>query len=306
MRVYWRVAFAALVLLPGQALTTDPPGAAVRQAKEPKYRSTPRYCSLAFGPAANEQFLVVLDGTDLYLDRNANGDLTETGEILVARPRSLNQAVDALWYGKQHDRVFDVKLRGGTDGTSVQKCILTLPPTGQYLTAECQGKVTQFATGRFGTDRNKAPVINFDGPLQMQLHYLMRLGERFVTPTFYRDNSLMVLAARVETSGEGTLSPGSLILHESRDGDQSRSSVLAADLHPVADIEFPNQDAAKAPIKITLELKDRFSGYQFLGMMRVPHEAGVGKARVTLSFPAWRDGAVIPIIMEVPVVDAGE
>lgn len=37
--------------------------------------------------------------------------------------------------------------------------------------------------------------------------------------------------------------------------------------------------------------------------MRVPSEAGKGKAKVTLSFPDWKDVHVYPATYEVPVVD---
>jgi hypothetical protein len=39
--------------------------------------------------------------------------------------------------------------------------------------------------------------------------------------------------------------------------------------------------------------------------VRVPKEAGKGKAKVTLSFDAWKEGKVAPATFEVPVVDAG-
>ena len=37
--------------------------------------------------------------------------------------------------------------------------------------------------------------------------------------------------------------------------------------------------------------------------MRVPSEAGKGKAKVTLSFQEWKDSRVAPATYEVPVVD---
>ncbi len=49
-------------------------------AKEPAYQSKPRYCLLVFGPEAKARFWLVLDGDTLFVDRNANGDLTEPGE----------------------------------------------------------------------------------------------------------------------------------------------------------------------------------------------------------------------------------
>jgi hypothetical protein len=36
--------------------------------------------------------------------------------------------------------------------------------------------------------------------------------------------------------------------------------------------------------------------------VRVPGEAGEGKAKVTLSFAAWKEGKVAPATAEVPVV----
>jgi hypothetical protein len=37
--------------------------------------------------------------------------------------------------------------------------------------------------------------------------------------------------------------------------------------------------------------------------VRVPEEAGNGKAKVTLSFPDWKEGRVAPATFFVPVVD---
>jgi hypothetical protein len=40
--------------------------------------------------------------------------------------------------------------------------------------------------------------------------------------------------------------------------------------------------------------------------VRVPAEAGKGKAKVTVSFPGWEQGRVAPAAFEVPVVEADE
>jgi len=37
--------------------------------------------------------------------------------------------------------------------------------------------------------------------------------------------------------------------------------------------------------------------------VRVPAEAGEGKAKVTLSFPDWKEGKVAPATFEIPVVE---
>jgi hypothetical protein len=36
--------------------------------------------------------------------------------------------------------------------------------------------------------------------------------------------------------------------------------------------------------------------------VRVPDEAGVGTAKVTFSFDAWKEGKVAPSTVEIPVV----
>jgi hypothetical protein len=49
--------------------------------KEPAYQTkTPRYCLLVFGLEAKTKVWLVHDGETLYVDRNGNGDLTESGE----------------------------------------------------------------------------------------------------------------------------------------------------------------------------------------------------------------------------------
>src|SRR5262249_34375204 len=53
-------------------------------AKEPAYKSKPRYCLLAFGPAAKTRVWLVLDGDVLYADRNGNSDLTEPDKKIAA------------------------------------------------------------------------------------------------------------------------------------------------------------------------------------------------------------------------------
>src|SRR5215203_5520050 len=55
--------------------------------KEPKYTGQPRYCLLVFGAQANHRVWLVQDGGTLYVDRNGNGDLTETGEKVPALKR---------------------------------------------------------------------------------------------------------------------------------------------------------------------------------------------------------------------------
>src|SRR5438477_9924634 len=53
--------------------------------KEPAYGSKPKYCLVVFGPEAKSRVWLVLDTNVLYVDRNANGDLTEPGKGVIAK-----------------------------------------------------------------------------------------------------------------------------------------------------------------------------------------------------------------------------
>src|SRR5262245_46854775 len=57
-------------------------------AKEPVYQTkTPKYCLLVFGPEAKMRVWLVLDGKDLYVDRNGDGDLTGSGKRVQLNPK---------------------------------------------------------------------------------------------------------------------------------------------------------------------------------------------------------------------------
>jgi hypothetical protein len=53
---------------------------------EPVYKSTPTYCQVAFGPKGDERIWVVLAAPMLYVDLNADGDLTGAGEATAEAP----------------------------------------------------------------------------------------------------------------------------------------------------------------------------------------------------------------------------
>lgn len=59
---------------------------------EPTYRDKPRYCLLVFGAEAKTKVWMVEDGRTLYVDRNANGDLTDDGP-----PLPLRRATSGNW-----------------------------------------------------------------------------------------------------------------------------------------------------------------------------------------------------------------
>jgi hypothetical protein len=77
--------WAALVLWASHLPAADETKIDRAIAKEPTYQSKPKYCLLVFGPEALARVWLVLDGDVLYLDRNANADLTEPDERFTAQ-----------------------------------------------------------------------------------------------------------------------------------------------------------------------------------------------------------------------------
>jgi hypothetical protein len=86
--------------------------------KEPKYRKEPRYALLVFGPKREQRVWMVLDGTTLYVDRNANGDLTEPDKRL--EPNNPKDGSNRFGNPGSHTHfdVFEVTVRAGAQGTS--------------------------------------------------------------------------------------------------------------------------------------------------------------------------------------------
>jgi hypothetical protein len=80
-------ALACLVLFAAPLSAADLTQIDRKIAKEPTYRSKPKYCLLVFGADAHKRVWLVLDGDTLYVDRNGNGDLTEEGKKVTAEKR---------------------------------------------------------------------------------------------------------------------------------------------------------------------------------------------------------------------------
>src|SRR4051812_6132265 len=77
------LALVSLFLAGAPVLAVDYSRIDRKIAREPAYRSkSPRYALLLFGPKAALRVWLVLDGEELYLDRNGDGDLTGKGEHL--------------------------------------------------------------------------------------------------------------------------------------------------------------------------------------------------------------------------------
>lgn len=72
-------------------------------------------------------------------------------------------------------------------------------------------------------------------------------------------------------------------------------------VHPFVDVEFPAKKQDDPPIKKRYPLDQFCCDGLFHGPVRVPDEAGGGKARVTFSFESWKGVKVAPTTVEITV-----
>ena len=211
-------------------------------AREPKYESkTPRYSLLVFGPEAKERVWLVLDGESLFVDRNANGDLTEDGERLGVKTPNQDPAqfepTELTLNGKQHKFMFHLfgwfEYRKGKPGRlqpSVDVWWNDEQRFGAWGDEESPLK--------FSDTPRTAPIVHIGGPLQMGFevrHPLSKVGR-----------GEFELNTAVGTKGLGRGTFAHLVYN-----------VIPEDVFPEATPEFPNADPKGPPIKIEMPIKER-------------------------------------------------
>jgi hypothetical protein len=224
-------ALAALAVPTATVVAADSTKIDRRIAKEPVYQSkAPKYCLLVFGPEAKTRVWLVLDADKLYLDRNANGDLTEANERVKRAGKEL-EAGDVTdsdgkaKYARLRLKQFD-------------------PPENPLwvVSLDVRAKYRQFGCVRFAGRPQDAPVLWFDGPLTMGFSepekQALERGEK---------------GSQIN-AWIGTLSPANQRLETVY---LEHSQGVPADIHPTAFVEFPNRDPKGKPITITVTLNER-------------------------------------------------
>src|SRR5262249_6797369 len=180
----WLLAIVWLAAWPAAVPATDLTRIDRTIAKEPAYKSRPRYCLLVFGPEAKTRVWLVVDGDVLYVDRNGNGDLTEKGERCLATGSEtrLWEAGDIIELDGKRKHT-GLTVREGADGMMVR-----IWADGRWW-QRAGGRWTfvrdhwpdVVAKGRgrleFAPHAQEAPIIHFHGPLTVDLlwpHALQR------------------------------------------------------------------------------------------------------------------------------------
>jgi len=234
-------------------------------AKEPAYRSKPRYCLLLFGPEATTRVWLVLDGDTLYVDRNGNGDLTEPGEKVLAK-KDGSDAGEGV-FGFDVGEVREGKLTHRNLRVAVQKLdhlaslndqakeLLAKDPSARRyslaIEVEKPGRKGTGVGGRVETfvdlDKNgplqfaarpqDAPVVHVRGPWQITFYDRHRL-------TVGREDDWNL---HVGTPGLGAGTTASV----------AYENLIPENVYPTVEITYPPGREGERPIRELYELKKR-------------------------------------------------
>jgi hypothetical protein len=222
--------------------------------KEPAYRTkSPKYCLLAFGPEAKTLVRLVHDGDRLYVDRNGHGDLTEEGEQIKGEEK--RPMITSATEGERIEaRVWRFDVGEVREGKRKHDAFVVeiehfeyIPQEGErraedntFVTLKLEGKRQQSAYGNFSfaARPQDAPVIHFNGPLTM--------ATRFEDQVLRRGEKGHELRTAIGTPGVGK---GTFALLS--------TDAVPADIHPVAEVEFPAASAGAKPIRAKFTLDHR-------------------------------------------------
>ena len=233
--------------------------------KEPTYQSTPKYSLITPGNSGDVKVWMVEDGKRLFVDKNANGDMTDDGppiepshvRDLGANRWDFEYMLDAITPANR-SRQTSFVLRRWNYGEKEDSYGLSLSVDGQM----------PMYAGWFGTfwstNRATAPVMHFGGPFTPKL---LRRREFTIGETQQRLSLCF-------------LNPGSGA------GAESRLSIEALPrfVVPELNIEWPTAGGG-APLRTSYELTQRCCYWEFYTPeFEVPKGVVAGKAKISVDF----------------------
>lgn len=229
----------ALLAIPGAgavraAEPTSPDLSRIPRAikKSPAFRAPEqRYCLLALGPEARSHVWLALDGPDLYVDRNRNGDLTDPGERVagVEGRFKIGELVEADGKSRYSDVTLGVDQRHGTEETGI-----TVVPFEVSLNV--RGLYDMSAQPTFAATPAAAPIVHFGGALSM----------RVFDPKLVLRGQRVAFRCLIRTPGLGEGAEASVLHYE-----------LPEYAYPTLTVELPAGADGAAPPPLTTELKTR-------------------------------------------------
>jgi hypothetical protein len=227
------------LVLAGLALTLAPvPAADLPKIdrsilKEPRYQSKSKYCLLVFGAEAKTRIWLVLDGNTLYMDKNGNGDLTETDEVLSSAGPSPSFDVGAIVDRKPRIKHTRLHISVSPENKEHKR------PETWFVQINVEDRYQQYAyVENLRHTPQDAPVVHFGGPLKM---YLWPKAK-----TLVRGDKPSELEVAVVTDYPG------VVWAAVRDGKG-----MPKDIHPIAEIVFAAKASSAKPITVKMPLKQR-------------------------------------------------
>ena len=242
-------------------------GVARTLVKEPEYAASPRYALLVFGEECETKVWMVMDGDALYVDQNANGDLTDDGPPIAQT--GVRKLATSHWdcdydlgriapvEGPPHTAF---QLSRWNYGDEADKYGLSITVNGQH--PMYAGWFGSF----WGASPEEASLVHFAGPLELRM---LRYKD------FVLDSGVRRLSVAFMKRGLG-------------DGSDSRLSIdaLPESVVPVVRIDWPVPEGAD-PLRTSHQLADRCCYWEFYDPnFKVPAAAVAGTATLTISLPA--------------------
>lgn len=235
--------------------------------KEPAYQSKPKYSLITLGNSGDVKVWMVEDGRRLFIDKNANGDLTDDGPPIV--PSNVRHLDANRWD-------YDYLLDAITPTNGARHTSLVLRRWNYNDKEDCYGlsisvndQIPMYA-GWFGTfwstNHDQAPVIHFGGPFTPKL--LRRKG--------------FTIGETAQRLSLCFVNPGSDSGAESRLSIDALPRFLVPELH----IEWPTADSS-APLQTSYRLTQRCCYWEFYTTeFDLPKGIVAGKAKVSIDFIA--------------------
>jgi hypothetical protein len=254
--------------------------------KEPKYTAKRRvYCLLTFAAKRRLPVSVVVDGDRLYVDRNANGDLTEAGERFDGKPK--REITTELTHTDLRRRYSRIRIRWANSERR-KLLVVSAMVGGKYRLESIQDGDT------LASSPQKAPIIDFGGPLRLFItdkprHSLWRgKNARTILPVF------AVLGTKSRTGAWAYVVAGS----------------LPRNVRLVASIRYGSKKSKTDGITVTAPFDVGGANY-FSVTATAPRDARPGPVTVIVDVKGWKGTRIqpasvktkLPKFADLPVID---
>jgi len=288
-------------------------------------KSEAQYCWLVFGPKGKLRILFRFAGDEVWIDRDGDGKFDSKGErfksekdckdVVIADPDGKTSYVITYVHGLHvvpPEKFVEVRVHIRGDLAYPQSCLIQLGDKAKGSPeAHFNGPLTIAPTGW--------RIVNRAGRLLenelLDLEWLVPQSvKRLAGKTLSIESNLPKSLKRIgEPTNlwacvvtEGEHSVVSVCSPDDTDEGRRVKSPFSKGVHPFVDVEFPARKQGGPPVKQRYSLDQHVGDGCFQGAVRVPAEAGVGRAKLTFSVDTWKGAKVAPTTVEIPISELQE